>query len=90
MMKNIPADSSPETAANNPRIAAEIALWEPSPGPFGRRLPNLLTALWLKSVPSAYSFCNLDLHPIRAYSHFDGISAPSVHRISWRVRLATV
>src|SRR5208282_1129512 len=24
--------------------------------------PNPLTGLWLKDAPSAYSFCNLDLH----------------------------
>src|SRR5260370_27183193 len=27
---------------------------------------NLLNSLWLNDAPSAYSFCNLDLHPITA------------------------
>src|SRR5467141_874447 len=27
---------------------------------------NLLSSLWLNDAPSAYSFCNLDLHPITA------------------------
>jgi hypothetical protein len=30
--------------------------------------PNLLPGLWLKDAPAAYSFCNLDLHPITSYS----------------------
>src|SRR5208282_119504 len=46
-------------------------------------IPNRLTSLWLKGAPCAYSFCNMDLHPIKSYSDwtvFLGFSAPGVHR----------
>ena len=35
------------------------------------KLLNLLTRLWLGCTPSAYSFCNLDAHPLAAYSQLD-------------------
>src|SRR5450755_66713 len=39
-----------------------------------RTFLKLLTGLWLKKTPSAYSFCNLDLHPVTAYSHLNRCS----------------
>ena len=50
---------SAEVFARSPRN------WEKS---LLRMFSNLLTGLWLNDAPSAYSFCNLDLHPITAYS----------------------
>jgi Ca-activated chloride channel family protein len=38
-------------------------------------VPNLLTGLCLKKAPFAYSFCNLDLHPITAYIRLNRVFA---------------
>lgn len=47
---------------------------------YPENFPNLLASLWLKDTPCAYSFCNLDLHPIASYSkrtRFFGFRPPA-------------
>ena len=55
---------SAEVFARSPRN------WEKS---ILRMFSKLLTGLWLNDAPSAYSFCNLDLRPIKAYSQWNHV-----------------
>src|SRR5271165_6912401 len=62
----------PESRRNLTRQHRSAALSR-SPRRYPTELPNLLTGLWLKDAPSTCSFCNLEAHPITAYSQWDRV-----------------
>src|SRR6266481_516304 len=75
--KRSPSPAEPDTAGSIQKYMQKAQMWVWHSALFARHshnyeknilkiFANLLSRLWLNDAPSAYSFCNLDLHPITA------------------------
>ena len=72
-MKKYPENSLRESPANIFMRQSRVAALSPTPRHSPTGISNLLTGLWLRGTPFAYSFCNLDLPPATAYSQWDRV-----------------